>query len=308
MTHLALVFPRAQELRLPFSRDAALLTLAALNQLFTAIDIYLAHNISGGIKAAEWIPIIFGLVAFVLLLLAGLMARTRGDMASSLATFVFIGSVIVGVLGIWFHLQRTLFAAGSPFSWEAVDALTWAPPIMGPLFFVLISLLGISAAWTEAPVDSGILLLPGERRLELPLSKSSALFLITALFVLASLLSSVLDHARFAMDSAWVWLPLVGGLFAATASIGLALIRTPTAGDVTVYLTSMLLLIVIGIVGMALHAEANLTAAGGVVMERFLRGSPILAPLLFCNAGLLGLLVMMPPGMAETDLVSGRGD
>ena len=298
MTDLATVFPGWRELRLPFSRDQALLTLAALNQLFTALDVYLAHSISGGIKPAEWIPILFGAVAGILLLLAGLMARTRRDLAASFATLVFVCSVVIGVLGIWFHLRRTVFAGGDAFSWEAIDALTWAPPIMGPLFFILISILGISAAWIEAPVDSGMLLLPGNRTVQMPWSKTRALLLITASFVFASLVSSVLDHARFAMDSAWVWLPVTGGLFAAASCIGLALIRTPTRGDFTVYLTSMLLLILIGIVGLALHADANLTASGAIVAERFIRGSPVLAPLLYCNAGLLGVLILLPAGEA----------
>ena len=294
MTELATVFPGWRELRLPFSRDQALLTLAALNQLFTALDVYLAHSISGGIKPAEWIPIVFGAAAGAMLLLAGLMARTRRALAASFATFVFACSVIIGLLGIVFHLRRTVFASGDAFSWEAIDALTWAPPIMGPLFFILISILGISAAWIESPFDSGRLLLPGARSIQLPWSKTRALLLITAFFVFASLVSSVLDHARFAMDSPWVWLPVTGGLFAAACSLCLAIIRTPTAGDLAVYLTSMLLLILIGIAGLALHAEANLTASGAIVPERFIRGSPLLAPLLFCNAGLLGLLVLLP--------------
>ncbi|MDE2853095.1 MAG: hypothetical protein OXN88_02875 [Chloroflexota bacterium] len=42
-----------------------------------------------------------------------------------------------------------------PLSPEAVNALIWAPPVIGPPFFILISILGISAAWAEAPVDSG---------------------------------------------------------------------------------------------------------------------------------------------------------
>ena len=57
----------------------------------------------------------------------------------------------------------------------------------------------------------------------------------------------------------------------------------------------MLLLILVGIVGFALHAESSLTTSGLVVVERLLRGSPILAPLLFCNVGLMGLLALLDP-------------
>ena len=34
---------------------------------------------------------------------------------------------------------------------------------------------------------------------------------------------------------------------------------------------------------------------GAVVVERFLRGAPVLASLLFANVGLLGLLVLLDP-------------
>ena len=72
----------------PFSRDQAFLLLAAFNQFFIAIDIYLAHNISGGIKPAEWIPIISGFVCGMILLIAGAIAVKNRDLASALANLV----------------------------------------------------------------------------------------------------------------------------------------------------------------------------------------------------------------------------
>ena len=58
----------------------------------------------------------------------------------------------------------------------------------------------------------------------------------------------------------------------------------------------MLLLIAVGLIGFVLHSESSLTSAGVIVVERFLRGSPLLAPLLFCNIGLMGLLALLAPG------------
>jgi uncharacterized membrane protein YdjX (TVP38/TMEM64 family) len=63
----------------------------------------------------------------------------------------------------------------------------------------------------------------------------------------------------------------------------------------------MLLLIAVGVVGALLHVGFNLVAQGTVVVERFIRGAPFLAPLLFSNMGTLGLIVLLDP--AE---VSGR--
>ena len=296
MSYLALVFPRWREARLPLSRDQLFLLLAAANQLFIAVDIYLAHSISGGIKPAEWIPIIFGGAATAALLMAGLIARRNRPLGTALANLVFIGSMAVGILGAYLHLNRTVLLEGGLFSLEAVSTLIWAPPVIGPLFFILISVLGISAAWIEAPADSGRLRLTRGRTVQMPYSKTRAYMLIVAIFVLATLISSVLDHARFSFDSAWVWLPVSAGLFAFATSVFIGIIEKPNSADLAAHATAMLLLIVVGVIGFVLHAEASLTSSGQVLVERFLRGSPILAPLLFCNVGLMGLLAMLPPG------------
>ena len=50
-----------------------------------------------------------------------------------------------------------------------------------------------------------------------------------------------------------------------------------------------------------LHIEANLTTGGIVVTERFIRGAPFLAPLLFSNMGVLGLIVLLDPTEMATE-------
>ena len=39
----------------------------------------------------------------------------------------------------------------------------------------------------------------------------------------------------------------------------------------------------------------DLTASGAFLVERFIRGAPFLAPLLFANMGSLGLFVLLGP-------------
>ena len=51
----------------------------------------------------------------------------------------------------------------------------------------------------------------------------------------------------------------------------------------------------VGVVGAGLHILGNLTSQGAVVIERFIRGAPFLAPLLFANVGTLGLIVLLDP-------------
>ena len=295
---LTSIFPKARQIRLPISRDQLFLLMAAINQLFIGVDIYLAHNITGGIKPNEWIPIIFGVLAGFLLLLSGIIAIRQRPFATVLANLVFISSIVIGLLGAYFHLNRTLLLDSVLSGQETITALIWAPPIIGPMFFILISILGISAAWVESPADSGRLKLLGNRTIQMPYSKTRAYFFIVAIFILATLISSILDHARFQFDNPWVWLPVAAALFGATTCLFLGVIENPTPSDIMVHTVAMLLLIVVGLIGFALHTGSSLTPSGAILIERFLRGSPLLAPMLFANVGLMGLLILLDP--AET--------
>ena len=294
-SYLGTVLPQAERIRLPVTRDQLMLLMAALSELFTGIDVILAHSVNGQISRNEWIPILFGIGAGILLLLAGLVALRNRPLATIMANVVFIGSILVGVLGTYFHLQRAGLVGATVAQGREVSALIWAPPFLGPAFFVLIGVLGISAAWIEDPVGSGRLRLLGTRTIQMPYSKTRAYFLIVGIFILITAISSVMDHSRLNFENRWVWLPMVAGVFASVVAVTLGFIQSPTRADLTVYAVAMLLLLVVGVVGFALHLVSNTSLINAVVIERFIRGSPLLAPLLFCNVGALGLIVLLDP-------------
>ena len=298
MTLLAELSPGLDELRrrvLPLTRDQMMLMMAAVNEIFLGIDTYLAHNISGTIRPYEWIPILFGPIAGALLLVAGVIALRRRPLASMLATVVLGVSILVGLLGAYFHLHRALLPDALPGQQVTIDLLVWAPPILGPLTFSLTGLLGISAAWTEQPPDSGMLLLNSRRKLALPCSKSQAYFYLVGLGSLATVISSVLDHARSGFVNPWLWVPTVSGIFATVVASYMGMLDRRRHADLVVFTAAMLLLIAVGVVGAVLHVLEDLTASGAFVAERFIRGAPFLAPLLFANMGSLGLFVLLGP-------------
>lgn len=295
MYHLATVFPWMKRVRLPFTRDQLMLLLGAVNQIFLGIDIYLAHSVSGTIVPNEWIPIIFGPVAGVLLLLAGLIALRNRPAATFIATITLLASIGVGLLGAYFHLIRGSLPAGPVGERVTINLLVWAPPVLGPLMFCLVGLLGLSAAWIEDPPDSGILTIRENWRLQLPYSKTRAYFYIVGMAGLATVLSSVLDHARLNFTDPWLWVPTAVGVFGTVVAVVLGAIEKPSRADLLTYVAAMLLLIVVGVVGAILHINANLIAQGTIVAERFIRGAPFLAPLLFSNIGTLGLIVLLDP-------------
>ncbi len=289
---LAEVFPWVRRARVPFSRDQLFLLMAAVNEFFLGVDTLLAHMTSGTIVPREWIPILFGPIASVLLLAAGLIARRRRMTANLLATAVFFASMVVGLLGTYFHLVRAILPNAPAGEQVSLSLLVWAPPILGPITFALVGLLGLSAAWQEEPAGSGVLVLPGARRLRMPYSKTRAYFLLMGFGMLITVVSSVLDHSRTGFANPWLWLPTVTGVFATAVTFTMGFLERIEPNDTVTYVAAMLLMLVVGATGAGLHALTNLGTRGAIVGEQFLHGAPLLAPLLFANMGMLGLIVL----------------
>ena len=295
MYHLATLFPAVKRIRIPLSRDQLMLIMLALNELLLGLETFIAHLISGTIVPYEWIPIIFGPTAAILLVIAGLIAQRQRGTANVIATIVYLTSIAVGLLGAYFHLIRAMRPYALPGDRLSVPLLVWAPPILGPLTFSLVGMLGISSVWIEDPPDSGILRLLRGKRIHLPLSETRAMFLLVSLASLATVISSVLDHARTDFSNPWLWIPTSVGIFATVVAVLLGFTENPSRGDIFTYFAAMSLMLLVGVVGFYLHISEDLTSKGTLLVERFIRGAPPLAPLLFTNIGALGLIVLLDP-------------
>ena len=295
MYHLATIFPKIERIRIPVTRDQAMLLMLALNEFLLGLETYLAHSISGTIMPKEWIPIIFGPVAGLLLVAVGLLSTRKRALANGIGTLIYFASIAVGLLGISFHLMRAVLPYAPVGERISIVLFVWAPPILAPLTFTLVGLMGISAIWTEQPVDSGRMNLLAGRKLSLPFSKTRAFFFMVGLGILATVISSVLDHARTNFENPWLWLPTAIGVFGTFVTILLGILDSPRRGDLLTYLTAMLLLLAVGMIGVILHILRNLGLDHVIVVERFIRGAPFLAPMLFSDMGALGLLILLDP-------------
>jgi hypothetical protein len=295
MYHLATAFPLIKRIHIPISRDQAMLLMLALNELLLGVETYLAHRISGTIMPKEWIPIIFGPTAGIALFIAGLLAIRKRTLATIIASLIYLLSIIVGLLGVYFHFIRAILPFAPLAERVSIPLFVWAPPILGPLTFALVGLMGLSAVWQESPADSGNLLLLGGRKLQLPYSKTTAFFFMVGLGTLATVISSVLDHARTNFENPWLWLPTGLGIFATVVALALGVVEKPRRADLLTYLAAMILLVLVGMLGVALHIVRNLALENVVVVERFLRGAPFLAPMLFADMGALGLVILLDP-------------
>jgi hypothetical membrane protein len=295
MYHLATVFPIVKRVRLPVTRDQVMLLMLALNELLLGLETYLAHSTSGTIMPKEWIPIIFGPVAGILLILAGLLAIRNRSLAAIIASLIYLASIVVGLLGMSFHLMRAILPLAPIGERVSVPLAVWAPPILGPLTFALVGWLGLSAVWMETPPDSGRLSLLAGKKLSLPFSKTNAFFFMVGLGCLATVISSVLDHARTNFENPWLWLPTGIGVFGTVVALTLGAMTKPRRTDLLTFIIAMLLLVLVGVLGVVLHILRNLALENAIVVERFLRGAPFLAPMLFSDMGTLGLVILLDP-------------
>jgi hypothetical protein len=295
MHQLAAVFPSLQRVRrLPLSRDQFLLLLVVASEMFIGLEHYMAHSFSGTIVLREWIPIIYAPAAALLLMLTGLVAARRHPLPAFVGCLSLLGSVAVGLLGVYYHVVRAILPSGPPGVRVTLSQLVWAPPILGPLFLSLVGLLGVIALWREIPSGSGIFQLAGQQ-MRLPLSKTRVLFILVALGILAATSASVLDHARTHFENPWLWLPTAVGAFGTVVVMAWAGIEQPTRTDLLTLVTALFLLLAIGPLGLVLHVEANLVTQNAFVVERFLRGAPIFAPMLFTNMAMFGMVALLDP-------------
>jgi len=212
-----------------------------------------------------------------------------------MASLIYLASIVVGLLGMYFHIVRAVLPLAPAGEQVSIPLVVWGPPVLGPLTFALVGWMGLSAVWIEQPADSGRMVLPGGKKLELPFSKTNSFFIMVGLGCLATVMSSVLDHARTNFSNPWLWLPTTIGVFGTAVALLLGTIRTPRRSDLWVFVVAMLLLILVGILGVVLHILRNLAMDNAIVIERFLRGAPFLAPMLFSDMGALGLVILLDP-------------
>lgn len=294
--------PGIGEFHLPLNRNDLLLLLVAFTEIGMAVETYLAHLISGNIKAGEAIPIFFGPLAG-LALIAALVLRVRARQATLVSSLLVIGtglaSVAVGLIGTAFHWVRALPPSGFTNYGLQWDWVIYAPPVAGPLAFAGVGLLAIIALLEDTDPESGQLTLPGVITFNTPMPQTKQFFWLVAFGLYAATLSATLDHARTGFDDIFTWIPIVLGIFASLSTTLMALYHKPRQADFFGFFWVMILMIVMGVLGLGLHVNADLPEGGAMVqVERFIRGAPVMAPMLFAIMGAFGLLTMID---AETE-------
>jgi hypothetical protein len=296
--------PGIGELKLPVTRNDLLLLMVAFMEIGLGVETYLAHLISGEVKPAESIPVFFGPLAGLILLIAVFIRLRRRALtqASLIIIGVAIASVVVGVVGSAFHWARIVPPAGFADRGLRWDWIIFAPPVAGPLSFAGVGLLAILAVLEDTKPETGRLTLPGIITFNTPLPQTRQFLWLIAFGLYAATLSSFLDHGRTSFENIMVWIPVVLGLFGSIATTLMALYAQRTRSDWFIFFWVMIAMIGMGVLGLGLHINADLPeGTSNIVIERFIRGAPVMAPLLFALMGTFGLITMVD---ADTELPS----
>jgi preprotein translocase subunit Sss1 len=250
--------------RAPITPQRCAEWFAVANIGFLGVDIALAHAENAFRREAEWAPLVFSGIATVLLIP---MALGRGGPAWRwVERLVGAGAVLVGAVGMVFHLQSAFFEQ------QGLRNLVYSAPFVAPLAYVGVGLL--------------LLLL----RTELRSSDELGWWLLLLALggCLGNLGLSLLDHAQNAFFRWTEWIPVVAAAFA-TSFIFVAWLRPPTA-PVVVAAALLGTQALVGLAGFALHLWADLHRPAARLTDRFLFGAPAFAPLLFADIAVLAAI------------------
>ncbi len=240
---------------------------ALLNFAGLAPDILLAHSQNGFRRLWEYVPLVYAAAASIALAAVIPMRHRRPLVWRHAGHVVGWLSVLVGMTGVILHLDSQFFHE------RTIRSLTYAAPFAAPLAFTGLGLLLIAnrmVAPGSAEWPQWILLL--------------ALGGFAGNFVF-----SLTDHAQNGFFNPVEWVPVFSSALAVGFLIVPFVVRVG-ASFLRVCAGVLLVQAAVGVAGFALHAVGVSHQAGGTLLERILSGPPPLAPLLFPNLVILGLI------------------
>ena len=238
------------------------------NFAFLIVDIYTAHSVNSFHHWAEWIPFWFSGAAAVFLLLGHSWRGPTGRSWSYQLSGYVVGwaSILVGISGLLWHLQSQFFEQ------QTIKSLVYTAPFVAPLAYT-----GLGFLTLLTRMQSAVEMASGRWVIFLALSGFVGNFVL-----------SLCDHAQNGFYHPTEWVPVIasaygiGFLVAALFQVKERFLR------VTMWI--LLLQILVGVWGFALHGLSNINGISSSLYENFIHGAPIFAPLLFANLALLAML------------------
>jgi hypothetical protein len=245
------------------------------NFAFLTLDIWLAHSVNEFAHPAEWVPLVFSILAAVAVGVAMLKRASAAGRWIGLATGW--ASIAVGVAGTYLHLESQFFAA------YTLEALVYTAPFVAPLAYAGLGFLLVLNRMLDAATDEW---------------GAWIVFMGLGGFV-GNFVLSVCDHAQNGFFHLTEWIPVVTSAVAIGFLIVALWDRDPRFRRLTYGV--LVAQVGVGVLGFAMHFLADLGGVSKSAYQNFIHGAPIFAPLLFANLAILagfGVWATSPPELA----------
>lgn len=266
---------RVSDLLTPHKAGALLEAFVLANFAFLVADVFLAHSANGFRHPAEWIPFWFSVFATILLS-AAFPRVVRGDpgsFAHMVGLAVGGASIALGIAGLIFHLEGQFFAQ------RTLRSLVYTAPFIAPLAY------------------SGIGFLLLLNRL-VPQQTAEwrwwVIFLAMGGF-LGCFVLAVCDHEQNGFFYLSEWWPVVSSAIAVGVLAMILVDRQRSHRGIA--LGTLGLQAVTGLAGFYFHLAADISGLSASLLENFIHGAPVFAPLLFVDLAVLTAIgILVPTG------------
>ncbi len=240
---------------------------AALNITCLTFDIYLAHSVNQFRRPEEFIPLIFSAMSPFFMLAALTQRKRRRTAWKALGYVVGWGSIVIGLTGVILHLQSHFFYE------RTLRSLTYSAPFVAPLAYAGLGFLLVMNRMVRADTAEW--------------GQWVLLFTLGGYF--GNFVLSLADHAANGFFFPVEWVPVAASAFAVGFLIVPLMMRVRNS---FLELCAVILGIegAVGVWGFLLHANANLHGPSIHAFDNFIYGAAPLAPLLFPNLMVLGII------------------
>jgi hypothetical protein len=242
---------------------------AIANIGFLTFDIVLAHSVNQFRNRAEYIPLLFSASAPVVLLVALYFRKRRPLVWKVLGQIVGWAAIVVGLTGVLLHLESHFFYE------RTIRSLTYSAPFAAPLAYT----------------GLGFLLVMNRMVGEETVEWAQWVLLMTLGGFIGNFVFSLADHAANGFFRKLEWVPVVASAFA-VGFLAVPLVTRVSRAFIDACAALLLLEATVGLWGFFLHTSANLKGPSIHGFENFVYGAPPMAPLLFPNLMVLGIIAL----------------
>jgi hypothetical protein len=240
---------------------------AILNIGFLTFDIYLAHSVNQFRSRAEYIPFLFSAIAPWVLIVALTQRKRRRILWKILGQVVGWSAIVVGLTGVILHLESSFFYE------RTIRSLTYSAPFAAPLAYAGLGFLLVMNRMVDPE----------------SVEWAQWILLFTMGGFIGNFIFSLADHAGNGFFFKVEWVPVAASAIA-VGILCVPLLMRVSRSFIDLSAALLALEVVVGLWGFVLHTMGNLQGPSIHAFDNFIHGAPPMAPLLFPNLMVLGVI------------------